>query len=499
MSQIHVEHLTFAYPGSYDPVFEDVSFTLDTDWRLGFTGRNGRGKTTFLRLLCGEFPYEGTISASVRFEYFPYSCDAGDSVPVSEALHALDPTLEDWRLLREFARLNVSEDVLERPFSTLSNGEQTKVLLAALFLRENAFLLIDEPTNHLDEKGRELLAAYLRTKKGFLLVSHDRALLDACTDHTLSINRQDIDVQQGNFSSWYENKQREDAFEAAENDRLKKDIRRLRESARQTKQWADKTEASKIGYDPKKEERNISSRSYIGKKSEKMQQRRKNLERRQQEEIEEKSELLRNVEETESLKLSPLVWRSARLCEGKDVSISYGDRPVTEHLTFSVFQGERIALCGENGCGKSSVLKLIIGEPISCTGKFSRAAGLKISYVAQNASALSGDLDDYARGYGVDIPLFRAILRKLDFSRVQFEKPMESYSAGQKKKVMLARSLCEQAHLYIWDEPLNYIDVFSRMQIEALLLESRPTLLFVEHDRAFTEKIATRRIELGRG
>ena len=107
-----------------------------------------------------------------------------------------------------------------------------------------------------------------------------------------------------------------------------------------------------------------------------------------------------------------------------------------------------------------------------------------------------GSLEEYEQRCGIDPSLFRTILRKLDFARVQFEKDIGDYSAGQKKKVLLARSLCEQAHLYIWDEPLNYIDVLSRIQIEELIKEYRPTLLFVEHDRAFCDNIATKRIML---
>lgn len=495
MSHITVKELSFTYPGSSDPVFENVSFILDTDWKLGFTGRNGRGKTTFLRLLMGDFPHEGTITSGTEFGYFPYTLP--DAPTTLEALQERDPAMEDWQIIRELARLGVDAEVLYRPFSALSGGEQTKVLMAALFTGENRFLLIDEPTNHLDAAGREAVAAYLNGKKGFILVSHDRVLLDACTDHTLSINKTNIEVQQGNFSQWYENKSRQDAYEQAENDRLKKDIRKLKIAAQQTKDWADKAERSKIGFDPTKEERNISSRSYIGKKSERMQQRRKNLERRQNAAVEEKEGLLKNIEEAEELKLSPLSYRSGLLAELYDVSLFYGDTPVCGNLRFKVERDTRTAICGVNGCGKSTVLKLLAGEDIRYTGRFLRGTGLTVSYVAQSAQDLSGSLDDYARGYGIDIPLFRSILRKLDFARVQFEKPLESYSAGQKKKVMLARSLCEQAHLYLWDEPLNYIDIFSRMQIEELLKNSCPTMVFVEHDKAFCEAAATDIFRMG--
>ena len=170
MSLIQVNDLSFSYDGSYEPVFEHVSFQIDTNWKLGFAGRNGRGKTTFLRLLLGEFPYQGTISASVPFSYFPFSVKRPESLAI-EAAEEMNPTYEFWRLQREMARLRLDEAMLYRPYATLSGGEQTKLQLAVLFSSENNFLLIDEPTNHLDLQGRELVSRYLDQKHGFLLVS----------------------------------------------------------------------------------------------------------------------------------------------------------------------------------------------------------------------------------------------------------------------------------------------------------------------------------------
>lgn len=125
------------------------------------------------------------------------------------------------------------------------------------------------------------------------------------------------------------------------------------------------------------------------------------------------------------------------------------------------------------------------------------ASGLIISYINQDTSFLKGNLREFCMERNLDESLFKAILRQLDMERVQFAKGMEDYSEGQKKKVLIAASLLTQAHLYIWDEPLNYIDVFSRMQIENLLLRQKPTMLVVEHDVRFCEKIATKVIELG--
>lgn len=430
MSLIQVSNLTFCYEGSCDNIFENVSFQIDTDWRLGLTGRNGRGKTTLLRLLQGMYPHRGTIRASVGFDYFPYTVPDPEECPL-ELLPAICPEVPQWCFLRELAPLEVPEEALYRPFSTLSGGERSRILLAMLFSRDNRFLLIDEPTNHLDRAGRELVSRYLRSKRGFLLVSHDRAFLDGCVDHILSINPSGIELQRGNFSSWYENKQR-----------------------------------------------------------------RKNLERRQQNAIEEKSALLKNLETNQPLKLHPLTHHARQLALLRDLTICYGSAPVCSGVCFQVEQGERIALCGPNGSGKSSILKLLCGQDIPHTGTLELASGLVISYVPQNASGLRGSLRDYAARCGIDETLFKTILRKLGFERVQFEKDMSDYSAGQKKKVLLARSMCQSAHLYIWDEPLNYVDVLSRIQIEELLTAFRPTLLFVEHDRMFCDRIATKLVEL---
>ncbi len=492
MSLISISNLTFCYEGSYDMIFENVSFQIDTDWKLGFTGRNGRGKTTFLNLLLGKYEYSGTIASSVSFDYFPFEV-ADKTQNTVDVVHNICDDFQTWELSRELSLLEVTDDVLDRPFETLSNGEQTKILLAALFLKSNHFLLIDEPTNHLDMNARGIVGNYLKSKKGFILVSHDRAFLDRCIDHILSINKTNIEVQKGNFSSWWHNKQMQDNFEAAENEKLKNQINQFTAAAKRTAAWSDSVEKTKrgtlnSGIKPDK--------GYIGHKAAKMMKRSKAIDSRRQTAIEEKSKLLKNIESAESLSIQPIEYCKDRLIEVKDLSIYYGDRQVCENVSFTVNRGERIALSGKNGCGKTSLLKLLTGEQITFRGNLNTGKNLIISYLPQDPSFLAGNLKDFAASSGIDESLFKAILRKLDFSRVQFEKDMRDFSGGQKKKVLLAKSLCKRAHLYIWDEPLNFIDVLSRMQIEDFLLKYQPTMLFVEHDRSFVDLVATKHVNL---
>lgn len=492
MSYIQVKDLCFTYEGAAQPVFDHVNFEIDTDWKLGIIGRNGRGKTTLLQLLMGKYPYQGQISAAVDFSYFPYPiADPGQNV--WDIVTTICPQALSWQMEREISLLGVPTAVLERPFAALSNGEQTKVLLAALFLNDHRYLLIDEPTNHLDMPARMLVSAYLKRKPGFILVSHDRSFLDGCIDHVLSINRTTIDVQRGNFSTWRQSNLRREQAELAQNKKLQKEITRLDQAAKQSSSWSDAIEKSKkgtrvAGLRP--------DRGYIGRKSAKMMKRAKSIEQRRARSLAQKGRLLHDREKADTLVLSPLPFHARQLATLRDVSISYGAGVCLPPVSLTIETGERIALTGANGCGKSSILKLLAGYSLSYQGSAILPDGLRISYVPQDSYDLQGALDDFIRNAGLDASLFLAILRKLDFSRSQFDKRLETFSSGQKKKVYLAKSLCEKAHLYLWDEPLNFVDVLSRIQIETLLTTYRPTMLFVEHDRTFVEQIATRTLQL---
>lgn len=488
MSQITIQDLSFTYEGDHVPVFQHLDLQLDTRWKLGLVGRNGRGKTTLLRLLEGSLSGGGVLTRPDRTIYFPRLV-AEPERPAREILLEGIPWEEEWMLLRELNRLGLDEDILDRPFSSLSGGEQTRAGLARLFCQEDGYPMLDEPTNHLDEAGRTLTARYLRgLDRGFLLVSHDRAFLDACTDHTLALNRTGPELVQGNFSVWYQEKERRDRRETARNEALRGEIRRLEQASRRTSLWSDRVEQSKYG------SRNSGlrpDRGYLGHKSAKLMQRAKNLETRQQRAIQEKTALLQDVERADSLKLCPLRHHSQRLLEGRDLVVLHDGRPANFPVRFTLEHGQRLCLSGGNGSGKTSLLRLVLGEEPEHIGSLWRASGLTISYVPQRADRLCGFPAALAEERGLDRTQFFTVLRKLDFSRLMLERDMTEYSAGQQKKLLLAASLCQSAHLYVWDEPLNYIDLFSRIQLEELILEYQPTMLLVEHDRTFCRRVGT--------
>ena len=523
MSIIQVQNLSFTYPGAYTPVFSDLTFAMSTDWRLGMVGRNGRGKTTLMRLLAGELTGSGQIVSSVQFDLFPPEADENQSAlacmkgviapfelwerqmdelladggrealaawgEIEQAYAAQDGYVIDELIAREAERMEIDHRELSRPMNSFSPGERTRLLLAAMFLRKNRFLLIDEPTNHLDMAGREVVAKYLKHRQGFIVVSHDRWFLDQVADHVMALQKTGVHIEQGNYSSYRANKALRDQFEREENERLESDIRRLKETAMEKSEWSDRVEATKIGNGP-------TDRGRIGHLAAKMMKRSLAIRTRIDREIEEKEALLHDLEHASALTLHPLRHPAKILLRLNDVSAGYDGKAIFEHMSFEVEQGDRLMLAGSNGSGKSTLVKLLLGQLQPMAGRFACASNLVISHMPQTADALAGTPVELAEREGLRLDYFLMLLRKLDFRREAFERDMSGYSMGMKKKVLLAASLSKPAHLYIWDEPLNYIDLESREQIERMLMDSEATMIFVEHDQAFAQNIARKVIRL---
>lgn len=321
------------YPDSFTPVFIGLSFSIDTSWQLGLVWRNGRGKTTPIRLLSGELSGTGSILSGVGFDRFPFACEPEQSAlwnmrravaPFDKWEAEMEALLQEgdkaslarWGEIQEHyaaangysinelpgketARLWLDPDLLSRPLCSFSPGEQTRLQLAALFCKKNRFLLIDEHTNHLDMPGRKTVAAYLQGKQGFLLISHDRAFLNTSVDHIAAPEKTVMRIEQGNYSSYRENKHLRDAFKLAQNERLEGEIRRLKQTAREKTEWSDKVEATKIGNGP-------TDCGRIGHWAAKAMKRSLSIRTRIDREITEKEALLKDIEYASDLRLHPL-------------------------------------------------------------------------------------------------------------------------------------------------------------------------------------------------
>lgn len=494
MSTITIDQLNFAYDGQA-PLFDHTSFNLDTQWHLGLVGRNGRGKTTLLKLLLGQLPHTGTITTKAPLTYFPQPI----ADPSQLTLYALqaDADFEQWQLEREMNLLGMDPDLLWRPYQNLSGGEQTKVRLALLFVDQNAFALIDEPTNHLDVTSRAKVAQYLQQKSGFIVVSHDRQFLDTVCDHVLAIDRQQIQLFQGNYTTYATAKANQDQQEQNEDQKLRHEITRLNQTAKEKAEWSNAREKTKFGDRHVKNSAVVPDRGFVGARAARMMQKRKNLEQRMDKEIQAKSGLLKNIETIDPLTIQVVPDHHPVFVHADHVTANFDGQALFEPVSFEVRPGERVALVGPNGIGKSSLLEALVDQfPDEVSGTLTHP-DLSFSWVRQQNHA-TGTLKAFAELHHLDYQSLLNNLKKLGLERSSFTTPIESLSMGQQKKVALAASLVTPANLYIWDEPLNYLDLFNQDQLAESILAAKPTILFVEHDEAFIKRVATKVITLKR-
>lgn len=495
MGTIQFKALTFNYPDQTQPLFDHVTLQFDASWKLGLIGRNGRGKTTLLKLLQHQLPFDSQLVTNLDFQYFPQTVTEPTQLTrdILMQLGNLDDSTF-WQVERELRLLQVAPEIVWQPFNSLSPGEQTKMLLALLFIDDYHFQLIDEPTNHLDQEGRQVVANYLRQKTGFIVVSHDRHFLNQVIDHVLAINRADITVHQGNYQTWQTAHDQQAAYEQQQNQQLKGDIKRLTKTAQQKAQWSHEAEKGKNAASIKTESANL-DKGFIGHRAAKVMKRATTIANRAEEAIEAKQQLFKNVEIAAPLTINQRPLKPGQNVLSVDELVLQQDGVIlNQPLSFTLEAGQQVALTGINGAGKSTLIKALLALPATdhiASGSLHLNPHLTLSYLPQDFDQLSGSLADFAAAKQVDHEQLLSMLRKLGFDRDLFTHRLETMSMGQKRKAALARSLCEEADYYLWDEPLNYLDVITREQIQTLIAEQRPTLLFIEHDVDFVNAIAT--------
>ncbi len=349
-------------------------------------------------------------------------------------------------------------------------------------------------------KGRQQVAAYLQKKKqGYILVSHDRTFLNQTVDHILAIEKSQLILYQGNFTTYEEQKAQRDAYEQAQNSKLKKEIIRLQKTAKEKAEWSfsrekDKTNKPKGFIDT--EYRRVSPGA-IGADAARMMKRSKAIVQRVEGQITEKEKLLKNIETVDALKMSYEPNYHRRILQVEELSLSYSGKSLFNGKSFELLLNECLAITGKNGSGKTSLIDALLGEfSGEIKGTIHRANGLKISRVRQNYESNQGTLEDFAEKEGLNYSQFLNNLRKLGMERHVFANCIQNMSMGQRKKVELAKSLSQSAHLYIWDEPLNYLDVFNQKQILELLQRVKPTMILIEHDAYFVKEVSDKIISL---
>ncbi|MCD4713592.1 MAG: ATP-binding cassette domain-containing protein [Clostridiales bacterium] len=524
MSAITLSKLSFTYGTYYKPVFKDVTATIDTDWKLGLIGRNGRGKTTLLKLIHGSLsPDSGEITKSVKTEIFPYdyNCAYTNTLDILKenigGFRSMESTMttllssEDEKSMMEYARiqaeyealggytvetdihkeiamLGLDASLLKRDFDTLSGGEQTKLLILALFLRPNHFILLDEPTNHLDIEGKRILAEYLAKKKGFIVITHDRKFLDTTVNHIIAINKSNITIEKGNYTSWHHNKTLYEAFELRTKTNLEKETEKLEDSSKDKRHWSGKIEGAKNPY--KTHNRGTGARSARLMKSAKM------LERRMEKHLEAKRRLLQNYETVQDFDIDQDDVDAQNLITLKNISFGYDKKMILSDINMKINKGDAIWLKGKNGSGKTTLIKIITGEIQNFKGERTVTDDLILAESKQLPIWQFGQIKEHLNESDIDADRFKELLKRFDLPDELYERPIESFSSGEQKKIDIARALSTKNHLLILDEPLNYMDIQFRGQLEKAMIDYKPTVVFVEHDEWFGEAVGSKVFEI---
>ena len=492
-------------------ILDGLSFSVNSGERVGILGRNGCGKTTLFRILVGEIGYdegEVMIAPSKRLglisqiPVYPadwttedvlrdahkrlYALSAKIDALAAQMEHDGSPALlgEYDRLSEDFRRLggysmdtdrNRVANGLDIPaamraqlFSSLSGGEKTRVNLARLILEDTDILLLDEPTNHLDLHATEWLEDYLLHFKGTVLViSHDRWFLDKVVQRSIEINEGRAELYSGNYSFYVEERQRrfEEKLKKYERDQAK--IEQLIRAAEQMHLWA-----------------------FMG--ADKLHKRAFSMEKR----IEKLSQSERPAEQKKlNVKFRQREFEGDEVLVAEDVSKSFGEKTLFSAIDLLVRGGERVALIGDNGTGKSTLVKLIMGEETPDTGYLYRGPAVRTAYLPQIVS-----FSDESRS-ALDTMLYdcrcqpqeaRDRLAAFGFRGESVFTSVGTLSGGEKSRLRLCMLMGADINFLILDEPTNHLDIASREWMEDALSDYEQTLLFVSHDRYFIEKFATR-------
>lgn len=496
-------------------VFENICFEIHERDRVGLTGRNGSGKTTLFKLLAGaEVPDTGKIhwrkgceigylaqipdypagmkAIDVLKTAFTYLLEmektmkkmeqqlANENVPDQlnkligeygelQDQFALNNGYEmDSQIERISNGLDISS-LLNKDFSILSGGEKTKVCLAHMLLKSPNLLLLDEPTNHLDIKAVEWLADFIKNYEGtVVLISHDRYFLDETAGRILDLEGGEITLYQTNYSGFVKEKEERLMREFQQYEEQQKKIKKMKEAIKRLREWANQCTPPNAGLHKR------------ASSMEKALHRMEKLDR----------PVLNRKKMNMDLEASERSGKDVVLM--KEVSKSFGSKHLFQNVSIHIQFRDRTAIVGDNGTGKSTLVKMILGELEPDAGEIRRGSNLKVGYLSQHVFADADDqsvIDAFREGLAVTEGEARHILAGFLFYGYTVFRKVSQLSGGEKMRLRLAQLMHRDINFLILDEPTNHLDIESREVLEEALEEFNGTILAVSHDRYFINRI----------
>lgn len=477
----------------YNQVLRDVTFNLNEGDHVGLVGANGSGKTTLLQILTGQLqPDYGSVTTTSGSSvgYLPQDPIAIQAETVADAIllttNQAKPfpsqelsAREEAEAYKLLANLGLGYLALSTPLNTLSGGEGTRVQLAALLLQQPEILLLDEPTNHLDIPALEWLEESVNNYRGIvLLISHDRLFLDRTVSavYELEAGRYGIRKFAGNYSNYATQiaKERQKAYEQWKDQET--EIKRLRSD------WVNTTEQARS---TERNTKDSKTRRYAKKVAKKGLAKKKRLER--------------YLESSERIEKPMDAWRvninfaepehqSQQVLNVEDLTFGYNDTPLFENLVLDIRAGQRVALVGANGTGKSTLLRVLMGQLEASAGKYQWGKSVVIGYMPQKQEDLDPNLTSIEHIQAVKAISLSETYHFLHYFLLNEDHavlPTSALSFGQRTRLLLARLVAQGANFLVLDEPVNHLDIPSREQFEKALEAFSGGLLLVAHDRAF--------------
>ncbi|PFP23188.1 ABC transporter ATP-binding protein [Bacillus sp. AFS073361] len=479
-------------------VLDNIHFDIKNGERIGLVGYNGTGKTTLANILFGKMaPEKGIVEKSkdLTIGYLSQSID----YQVSDFQQSLSGNtkshlLEHASMLGLTKVFNWEEERLEH----LSGGEKLKLALAMVWASKPDFLILDEPTNHLDYKGIEWLVSELEKFRGpVLIISHDRHFLDKTVTRIFELENSKINFYNGNYSDYQKEKKLRLENERHKYDVQQQKIKDVETQITQLKSWSEKAhrESTKKGKGPSKRQNGF--KEYHRVKAKKTDNQVKSKMKRLQNELE-KNKLEKPLDEVQiRFQFDTQGKRGKRIVEAKNLSKSFDNRTLFQKSNFFINYGDRLGLLGENGCGKTTLIKMMLGQEDYSNGELWSSDSIKIAYLSQDVDELPAEKTAIeALGFTdrESVLKARTLLANVGLKEPLITKPIGTLSLGERTRIKLVDMLMKEYDVLILDEPTNHLDLPSREQLENTLSEFSGTIITVSHDYYFLNKLCDRLI-----